>query len=177
MRVSELVLICGLSLAAVAHGEEATKVSVEDINNFRRADERSITGGQPTEKQLKAVAADGYKVVINLATIDPRYSLRDEAATVTSLGMKYHHIPVKWDEPTDADFAAFERVMQQVGEEPTLVHCAANYRATAFYSLYAEKHLGWSKERGREFRASVWRDESKFPAWQDLIERTEAQIP
>jgi protein tyrosine phosphatase (PTP) superfamily phosphohydrolase (DUF442 family) len=175
MRVSTLVLVCGLSFAALAHGE--TKVKTEDIHNFRRANDRSITGGQPTEEQLQAVAADGYQVVINLATIDPRYSLSDEAATVTSLGMKYHHIPVNWDQPTDADFAAFERVMQQVGDERTLVHCAANYRATAFYSLYAEKHLGWSKERGREFRASVWRDEGKFPVWKALIERTEAQIP
>lgn len=183
MRGWSLVLASGLALAAFAHGAddskkpESAQVTTESIYNFRRVDDRYITGGQPTEPQLQAVAADGYDVVINLATLDPRYSLKDEGGTVTSLGMKYHHIPVNWDHPTDADFTAFERVMQESGDARTLVHCAANYRATAFYTLYAEKHLGWSKERGREFRASIWRDYGKYPEWQALIERIEAQIP
>ena len=181
MRPRTLLLICALALPAIALGQDDSKarevkVGTEGIYNFRRADDQFITGGQPNEMQLKAAAQEGVRVVINLATIDPRYSLPDEEATVTSLGMKYHHIPVVWDHPTDADFTAFERVMKDIGAEPTLVHCAANYRATAFYSLYAEKHFGWSKERGQEFRASIWRDSSKFPEWQALIERTEAQI-
>jgi protein tyrosine phosphatase (PTP) superfamily phosphohydrolase (DUF442 family) len=180
MRSRILLLICALALPALALGQDDSKarevkVGTEGIYNFRRVDDRVITGGQPNEMQLKAVAQEGYRVVINLATIDPRYSLPDEAGTVTSLGMKYHHIPVVWDHPTDADFAEFERVMQEIGGERALVHCAANYRATAFYSLYAEKHLGWTKERGQEFRAAIWRD-GKFPEWQALIERTETQI-
>lgn len=184
MHCRSLVLFCSLALSAFAFAAENTdktdyrgdvKVGTEGIYNFRRVDDRYITGGQPNEMQLKAAAAEGYQIVINLATIDPRYSLEDEAGLVSSLGMKYHHIPVNWDQPTDADFAAFETVMKQLGDARTLVHCAANYRATAFYSLYAEKHLGWSKERGEEFRRSIWRD-SRFPQWQALIERTEAQI-
>jgi protein tyrosine phosphatase (PTP) superfamily phosphohydrolase (DUF442 family) len=181
MRPRILFLLCALALPALAPGQDdpksrEVKVGTAGIYNYRRVDEQFITGGQPNEMQLKAAAQEGYRVIINLATIDPRYSLPDEAASVTSLGMKYHHIPVLWDHPTDADFAAFERVMQDVGNERTLVHCAANYRATAFYTLYAEKHLGWSKERGREFRASIWGTTNKFPEWAALIERTEAQI-
>ena len=175
------ILICSLALPVFVQAQddskarESVKVGTEGIYNYRRVDDQFITGGQPNEMQLKAAADEGYRVIINLATIDPRYSLKDEAGTVSGLGMKYHHIPVNWDHPTDADFAAFESVMQQIGDARTLVHCAANYRATAFYSLYAEKHLGWSKTRGQEFRASIWRD-GKFPEWQALIERTEAGI-
>ena len=50
--------------------------------------------------------------------------------------MTYHHIPVVWDDPHESDFDAFERVMQALPEGKTLIHCAANFRATAFYSLY-----------------------------------------
>src|SRR5258708_21423237 len=82
-------------------------VSTEDIQNFYKVDERIITGGQPTEGQIRSVAEDGYQVVVNLATIDPRYSLDDEGGLAQSVGMDYHHIPVEWGAPTAADFDAF----------------------------------------------------------------------
>jgi protein tyrosine phosphatase (PTP) superfamily phosphohydrolase (DUF442 family) len=82
---------------------------------------------------------------------------------------------VPWDRPSDADFAEFEKAMQAAGEGKTLVHCAANFRATAFYSLYAMKHLGWSRERAEEFRARIWRG-SDFPVWEDFIRRTQSAI-
>jgi protein tyrosine phosphatase (PTP) superfamily phosphohydrolase (DUF442 family) len=54
------------------------------------------TADQPSEEQLAAVADAGFEVVINLVLHnDPRYFLKDEAATVASLGMEYVHIPVQ----------------------------------------------------------------------------------
>ena len=44
----------------------------------------------------------------------------------------------------------------------------ANFRATAFYSLYALKHLGWSEAQAGEFRASIW-ESSENPVWQEFI--------
>jgi protein tyrosine phosphatase (PTP) superfamily phosphohydrolase (DUF442 family) len=170
MRTIFLAILC--CFAAVTAAQDT---GTQAIKNYRKADERHATGGQPTEDQLKAAAAEGYGTIINLATIDPRYSLQDEGASAAALGMKYHHIPVPWDRPSDADFAAFEKAMQSAGEDKTLVHCAANFRATAFYSLYAMKHLGWSRARAEEFRSSVWSG-SKFPVWEDFIQRTQSAI-
>jgi uncharacterized protein (TIGR01244 family) len=170
MRIIVLTMLC-ISLTVATAQEMGTPA----IYNYRKVDEHYATAGQPTEEQLKAAAAEGFRTVINLATIDPRYSLKDEAASVAALGMKYHHIPVPWDRPGDADFAAFEQAMQSAGEGKTLVHCAANFRATAFYSLYAMKHLGWSRTRAEEFRASIWRG-SDFPVWEDFIRRTQSTI-
>ena len=147
----------------------------QDIRNYRRVNDALITGGQPTEEQLKSVAADGFQCVINLATIDPRYSLPDEAGLVRSLGMNYHHIPVDWENPTENDFAEFEKLMQQLPAQKTLIHCAANYRVTAFYSLYAMKHLGWSEQQADEFRASVW-TEGKYPIWEKFVREMKRKI-
>ena len=163
-------ILCTFAVAAAAQ-----ETGMQTIRNYRQVDERHATGGQPTEDQLKAAAAEGYGTIINLATIDPRYSLQDEGASAAALGMKYHHIPVPWDRPSDADFAAFEKAMQAAGEDKTLVHCAANFRATAFYALYAMKHLGWSRTRAEEFRASVWRG-SDFPVWEEFVQRTQSAI-
>lgn len=170
MRIIVLAILC--SFTAVAAAQE---MGTQTIHNYRKVDERYATAGQPTEEQLRAAAAEGYKTIINLATIDPRYSLKDEGGLVASLGMQYHHIPVPWAQPSDADFAAFERAMQAAGEGKTLVHCAANFRASAFYALYAMKHLGWSQAQAEEFRASIWRG-SDFPVWEEFIRRTQSGI-
>ena len=162
-------------LCAFAAVTTAQDMGTQAIYNYRKVDERHATGGQPTEDQLKAAAAEGYGTVINLATIDKRYSLQDEGGLAASLGMKYRHIPVPWDHPGDADFAAFEQAMQAAGDGKTLIHCAANFRATAFYSLYAMKHLGWSRQRAEEFRASIWRG-SDFPVWEDFVRRTQSAL-
>lgn len=142
-------------------------MSTQDIFNYRRVDDQTITGGQPTAEQLADAAAEGVTTVINLAT-ESRTALKDEAGLVQSLGMEYHHIPVAWDAPKESDFAAFEEVMEGVGDSQTLIHCTANFRVTAFYSLYAQKHLGWTEAQADQFRASIWQG-SDYPIWEKFI--------
>jgi uncharacterized protein (TIGR01244 family) len=157
-------------------GRAKTKImSTQEIYNYRKVDDQLITGGQPTEEQLKSAADEGVKTVINLATINPRYSLEDEAGLVRSLGMTYCHIPVDWENPQDSDFEAFEATLQQLAAGKTLIHCAANFRVTAFYSLYAMQHLGWSEAQADEFRASIWQG-SSYPVWERFIDHMKAKI-
>jgi len=146
-----------------------------DIYNFRRADERFLTGGQTSEAQLRAAAAEGVKAVINLAPYNPEYSLDDEAGLVASLGMAYTHIPVEWTDPKEADFAAFEQAMDELPAGPALVHCVANFRATAYFSLYAQKRLGWTAERAEALRAPIWQG-SDYPVWERFIRGMEAGL-
>lgn len=150
-------------------------MSTQDIYHYREVNDLLSLGGQPTEEQLKSVARDGFKVVINLATINPRYSLPDESGLVRSLGMIYYHIPVEWGNPTDDDFIAFENVFRQFSAEKMLVHCAANFRATAFYTLYALKNLGWSDQQGDEFMAPIW-EGSNYPVWESFMDQMKAMI-
>lgn len=150
-------------------------MSTAEIYNYVKVSDDLITGGQPTEEQLRTAAEEGFTTVINLATISSRYSLPDEAGLVQSLGMTYHHIPIEWDHPKDSDFDAFDAVMQSAVKSKTLVHCAANFRVTAFYSLYALKHLDWTPDRAAEFRAAIWFD-SNYPIWDEFIGRMTARI-
>ncbi len=143
-------------------------MSTKDIYNAIEVNDQLLTSGQPTEEQIKAAAAEGFVTIINLATLDSSRALPDEAGLVRSLGLNYEHIPVVWDSPKESDFEAFERVMQQRQDSKTLLHCAANFRVTAFYSLYAQKHLGWSQAQADEFRARIWTG-SNYPVWEDFI--------
>ncbi len=131
-------------------------VAVEDIKNFRQVDPMLGTAGQPTEEQLRDVAAAGYAVVINLGLLDPKYCLPDEAGSVLRAGMEYHHIPVVFTEPKAADFERFVEAMDACRGRKTFVHCAANYRVSTFVALYGERRLGWSREVADAHIRTFW---------------------
>jgi protein tyrosine phosphatase (PTP) superfamily phosphohydrolase (DUF442 family) len=127
------------------------------VRNFREADWRLLTCGQPNEQQLAAAVARGVEVVINLALHDdPRYSLADEQSTVESLGMTYVHVPVQFSAPTETDLRLFFDAMDLHKERRVLVHCAANYRVTAFLGLYRVVRLGWSRDDAFGLMRMVW---------------------
>jgi uncharacterized protein (TIGR01244 family) len=148
---------------------------LEDIRNIVRVDEQIVTAGQPTEEQFKAVAEAGITTVINLAVATSQNALPNEAEIVQALGMTYHHLPVIWDHPTPEDFAKFEATLAAAGTEKTLIHCALNFRVTAFYSLYAQKHLGWTEAQADQFRAQVWTG-SDYPIWEQFIQEMKGKI-
>ena len=150
-------------------------MSTREIYNYRPVNENLILGGQPTAEQIQSAAQEGFRAVINLATYKPGKSLEGEAELVRSLGMAYYPIPVDWENPKESDFTEFESVMKQLGTTKTLLHCAANFRATAFYGLYAIKNLGWSEQDADEFRAPIWNSHD-YPIWETFIERMKAKI-
>jgi protein tyrosine phosphatase (PTP) superfamily phosphohydrolase (DUF442 family) len=147
----------------------------QDIYNYIKVNDEISTAGQPTAEQLATLSTEGYTTVINLATIDPARIPFDEANLVRSQRIAYHHIPVDWSNPKESDFAEFEQVMSQLPQGRTLIHCAANFRVTAFYSLYAQKQLGWSAAQAEAFRLPVWQG-SDYPVWSEFIARIQAQI-
>ena len=149
-------------------------MSTEEIFNYVKVDDRISTAGQPTENQLRDAAAEGFTTIINLAPVNPPYTPANEAGLARELGLNYIHIPVAWNNPTDADFAAFERAMNETAGDRTLIHCAANFRVTAFYTLYARKHLGWSEAQAAALRDRIWAG-SDYPVWEAFIARKAAE--
>ncbi|TFG70625.1 MAG: hypothetical protein E4H27_05765 [Anaerolineales bacterium] len=144
-------------------------MSMRDIYNYINISDSINTSGQPTEAQLQVAAAEGVQVVINLATLDSKTTLTSAVDLVRAAGMEYFHIPVVWDNPTQEDFAEFKRVMRQNAGKVTLIHCVANYRATAFYALYAMENLGWSETEADALMAKIWQRDAN-PVWEAFIE-------
>lgn len=129
----------------------------ESILNFIQINDRIGTGGQPTREQLEAARNEDYQAIINLAPSNAQNNaLPDEARIVESLGMTYDHIPVEWSSPKREHFLAFTAAMQRLQDKKVLVHCAANFRVTAFYSLYAMKHEGWTTQQADQLIARIW---------------------
>ena len=105
---------------------------LDEIINWRRWSDQITLSGQPTEQQLREIAALGVSHIINLGPHSNKGALPDEAQSVADAGMEYIYIPVDFDAPTQADFDAFEQALGGLGNAKTHVHCIYNARVSAF---------------------------------------------
>ena len=143
----------------------------EDIYNFLPLSEKLYTGGMPKADQLADAAQKGVEIVINLAPHEVANALPQEEELVTSLGMQYVNIPVNWNTPTKDGLDRFIHMMDENKDKKILVHCQANFRATAFVSLYRILRQGWKVDDAMQVMHSIW-DEEDYPMWKMFIEET-----
>jgi uncharacterized protein (TIGR01244 family) len=143
-------------------------MSVEDSYNFRRIDDRLTTSGLLTVAQLRGLHAEGYDAVIDLLPESHERAVSDEARIVRSQGLDYVHIPVDFEAPTHDDLEAFVAAMDVRTDRTLHVHCAANYRVSAFYSLYALRRGLCTEAEADELVLDVW-DPTDHPAWMRFI--------
>jgi len=142
---------------------------VKDIYNYQFLSEKLSSSGMPTAEQMKAVAEAGTQVVINLVSVTVRDALPNEDSLVESLGMKYVHIPVNWNNPIRQNLDDFFHAMDEYKDEKVLVHCQANNRASSFVMLYRVLRLNWKKEDAMPVMEKMWNPED-FPVWQKFID-------
>ena len=143
-------------------------MSVEHAYNFRRVSEYISTAGVLGEEQLGALQREGYTAVINLLPEDNEYALKGERELVLRQGLSYTNIPVDFGAPHEEDYRAFEAAMRELQGARLLIHCAANYRVSAFYAIYARRNLGWSAQQAQEFIAALW-NPSEYDPWAAFI--------
>jgi protein tyrosine phosphatase (PTP) superfamily phosphohydrolase (DUF442 family) len=125
--------------------------------------------------QLQAIAAAGFQTVINLGLHDDRrYALPDESGTVQSLGMAYVHIPVQFAAPTPTDLQRFFAAMDAHQGKKVWVHCAANFRVTAFLGLYRTLRQGWDTTSAFALMNDVWKPDE---VWSRFISSELAATP
>ena len=141
----------------------------EDIYNFLKLSDTLFTGGMPKAAELTDAAQKGVDIVINLAPHDVPNALPGEADLVDSLGMQYFNIPVNWNTPTRDGLDRFIDVMDANSGKKILVHCQANFRATAFVALYRILRQGWNDDDAIAGMHKIW-DAEDYPIWKMFIE-------
>jgi len=142
---------------------------MKDIYNYLFYDDQLSSSGMPTAEQMKSVAEAGVELVINLAPHDAPNAIPDEPELVRSLGMDYINIPVNWNTPTRDGLNLFMDAMHRNRDKNILVHCEANFRASAFITMYRILRLDWNPEAAFEVMHTIW-DEEAFPVWKMFIE-------
>ena len=140
----------------------------DQIYNFREIDEKVSTSGLLNELQLSELSSSGYEMVINLLPNETEYAVKNEKEIVEAQGIEYRYIPVDFENPKEQDYYSFVNAIRSGEGKKILIHCAANFRVTAFFGIYAYEHLGWSSSKALELIASVWKPEEHSP-WEMFI--------
>jgi protein tyrosine phosphatase (PTP) superfamily phosphohydrolase (DUF442 family) len=143
----------------------------EQIYNFLALSDNLYTGGMPTAEQLSDAAQKGVELVVNLAPHEVPNALPDEMELVNSLGMQYVNIPVNWSTPTKDGLDRFMDVMDANRDRKVLVHCQANFRATAFVAMYRILRERWKPDDAMAGMHQIW-DAEDYPIWKMFIEDT-----
>jgi uncharacterized protein (TIGR01244 family) len=148
-------------------GDRGAAMSIEDSYNFRRIHDGLTTSGVVSVAQLGDLHGEGYDAVINLMP-DGEKAVADEARIVRDQGLDYVYIPVDFEQPKRADLEAFVAAMDARASGKVHVHCAANYRVSAFYSLYALRRGLCTRDEADELVHRIW-DPAEFPAWMEFM--------
>jgi uncharacterized protein (TIGR01244 family) len=102
--------------------------------------------GQPTERALRELHAQGVTTVVNLRTPE-EMSKRvpfDEAALVRELGMEYVHIPMRGtaEFPYSPDAVKKFAAAMSAAKGKVLLHCTIAWRASHLWAAYLIQYRG-----------------------------------
>jgi len=139
---------------------------MENILNYIKVNENISTSGQPSVEQFELISNCGYEVVINLALHNASNSLESEDKVVTDLGLSYFHIPVLFDDPKEEQLQLFLDILDINKNRKVWIHCALNYRVSAFMYIFHKYYLKTSFD---EIDLSLLQEWNPNESWQDLM--------
>jgi len=113
-----------------------------EILNARAPLPGVVSGGQPTEAELRTAAERGFKTVVNLRT-DGETGVAGERELVEGLGMRYVHIPVAGaDGLTTENARAMAEALKGAADAPVVLHCGSGNRVGALLAIKAHELEG-----------------------------------
>jgi protein tyrosine phosphatase (PTP) superfamily phosphohydrolase (DUF442 family) len=123
---------------------------------------------------FSGLSEQGYQLVINLLPKESEHAVKDEPEQLARLGIEYVYIPVDFAAPSQQDFDAFAAAMDAGAEQKVWVHCAANYRVSAFVSLYNQMRRDWSREEADALVAKLWQPNE---IWSRFMASVRSNLP
>lgn len=104
------------------------------------------TGGQPDSARFAALAAAGFRTVIDNRHPDEPHGF-DEPAAARAAGLEYVSLPVSLPTLADSTFDRFRAIMTDPRRTPVLVHCQSGNRVGALMVPWLVLDRGWEVER------------------------------
>jgi len=125
-----------------------------------------VTSGQPTAASLARLGVLGFGGVIYLAPPTVPDAVPGEAEIVRAQGLEFVNIPIRFNNPTEADFQAFVAALAGMQGRKVLVHCQVNMRASSLVFLYRVIVGKESPDAAYQSVAAVW---SPSGPWKALM--------
>lgn len=115
------------------------------METVRKINNELAIAGQIAPEELKQLANEGYKSVLNLRSPDEQGFQDSEQLSTQLLGLHYANLPIKL---TEINPQMALQVFQKIAEmpKPTLIHCDSAVRAIAMVLMYIATKQGMSLE-------------------------------
>lgn len=118
---------------AQASGRVPFGHQVIEVQNYSRATEQIAISGMISDGGTQALAATGFKAVIDLRTRNE--GTAEEKALVDRAGMMYFNIPTTVAGISKEQVAEFTKIIEST-PKPVLLHCGSGNRASAMWASY-----------------------------------------
>ena len=168
-------------------GKLAAPVLLDTTGMFQariaRVGDDIFVAGQPTEKALRDLAAQGVTTVVNLRTPEEmtRSVKFDEPALVSQLGLKYVYLPVRGGAPYPYAPETVTKFSQAVRESKgkVLLHCTVGWRASHLWAAYliAERGVPVEDALANARAINLGDDDHRMPGRQPVEEFLNRSLP
>lgn len=143
------IVVTVLAVAtSLAQGTTQGSETIDGVRNFVKIDGSAACAGATEPRAMAAIAAHGYRTVVNLRLETENGARIDESrAAAEAAGMTFVHLPLSPSAPEPAVADAFLKVASDPTRQPIYIHCASGQRAAA---LWLTKRLlvdKWPKEK------------------------------
>ncbi|MBD2163388.1 hypothetical protein H6G04_03110 [Calothrix membranacea FACHB-236] len=116
------------------------------MDTIRKINNELTIAGQISSEELKKLADEGYKSVLNLRSHDEIGFQSSEQFYTQLLGLHYANLPIRI---TEINPSITTQVFKTISElpKPTLIHCDSSVRAIAMVLMYLATRQGMSLEQ------------------------------
>lgn len=147
--ISKLLLISisiGWLIPASSATDDELPQTITEVAYLHQPNAQHFTGGQPNDEQYQAFSEHGVRHVVDLRPPEEASDINN-AAQVSAAGMAYYHIPIAGGEDlTPQHVQTLDTILQRIGDEPALLHCASANRVGALMALHGVWHQGMATE-------------------------------
>jgi len=122
------VLIASTPLA------QARKDTLDGVRNFTVVDATASCSGATAASAIPAIAAKGYKSIVNLRLdTEAGAAIAESRAAAEKAGIRFVHLPFDNAAPDMAVVDAFIKAVTDKANQPVFINCASANRASALW--------------------------------------------
>jgi len=134
MKQISVVFAGVLILASAALFAQAAKASLEGVRNFTIVDATVGCAGATEASAMPAIAARGYKSIVNLRlATEPGAAIDESRSAAEKAGLKFIHLPFNGAAPDMAVADAFITVVTTKANQPVFINCGSANRVGALW--------------------------------------------
>lgn len=120
------------------------------MKNACQITDNILVAGQPKDDELRKLAENGYKTVVNLRSDEESGILDNEGRIAESAGLNYASIPVSPNTLTETKVGRFLQTLATKDALPAVVHCGGGGRAGIMVLLHLAITQKWSLQQALE---------------------------